>query len=56
VLELEAAREGDEISHEDKVVGRITSAVPGVALGYVRTEVPQGAELAVGSAKARSLD
>ncbi len=55
-LEVEAAREGDEISHEDKVVGRITSAVPGVALGYVRADAPEGAELAVGSAKARSLD
>jgi hypothetical protein len=38
--------------HGDKVVGRVTSAVPDddgsvVALAYVRTEVPADAELAV---------
>src|SRR5207247_4345081 len=38
-----------EIRLDDKVVGRITSAVPGLALGYVRTEVPDEAELHVGS-------
>jgi folate-binding protein YgfZ len=37
----------------EKVVGRVTSAVPGLALAYVRTEVPDGAELTVGAAKAR---
>ena len=42
-----------EIRLDDKVVGRITSAVPGLALGYVRTEVPDEAELHVGSTKAR---
>jgi folate-binding protein YgfZ len=56
VLEVESAGEGDEIRYGEKVVGRITSAVPGVALGYVRADVPREAELAVGSAKARSLD
>jgi folate-binding protein YgfZ len=55
-LEVEAAQPGDDVSHEGKVVGRITSAVPGIALGYVRREVPAGAELEVGNAKARSLD
>jgi tRNA-modifying protein YgfZ len=34
-----------ELLHEGKVVGRITSAVPGVALGYVRTQVPDDATL-----------
>jgi len=43
----------DDIVHGDKVVGRITSAVPGLALGYVRTEVPDDAELRVGSTRAR---
>lgn len=56
VLEVESAQAGDEIAYEEKAVGRITSAVPGIALGYVRREVPAGAELRVGSAKARSLD
>jgi hypothetical protein len=31
----------------------VTSAVPGVALGYVRTEVPNGAELVVDGAPSR---
>ena len=37
-----------QIVHEGKVVGRITSAVDGVALGYVRVEVPASADLDVG--------
>jgi tRNA-modifying protein YgfZ len=37
----------------EKNVGRITSAAPGIALGYVRTEVPDDAELSVGSTTAR---
>ena len=41
VLEVEAATPGDEILYEGKSVGRVTSAVPGLALGYVRTEVPR---------------
>jgi folate-binding protein YgfZ len=53
VLEVESALPGDEIRHGDKVVGRVTSAVPGVALGYVRVEVPHDAELRVGAAPAR---
>ena len=52
-IEVENAQPGDEIRHGDKVVGRITSAVPGVALGYVRTEVPEDAEVEIGAAKAR---
>jgi len=53
VLEVDSARAGDEVELEGKSVGRITSAVPGLALGYVRVEVPDGAELIVGSKPAR---
>ena len=56
VLELE----GDdvpafdaEIRLDEKVVGRVTSAVRGLALAYVRTEVPDNAELHIGSTRAR---
>jgi tRNA-modifying protein YgfZ len=48
VLEVDAAAPGDEIRQGDKVVGRVTSAVSGKALGYVRVEVPADVELAVG--------
>jgi hypothetical protein len=37
----------------EKEVGRVTSAVPGLALAYVRVEVPDDAELSVGPASAR---
>jgi folate-binding protein YgfZ len=47
-LEVEGSAPGDEIRHGEKVVGRITSAVADRALGYVRVEVPDNAELAVG--------
>jgi folate-binding protein YgfZ len=53
VLEVESATPGDELAYEGKAVGRITSAVPGLALGYVRTEIPDDAELTVGGATAR---
>jgi folate-binding protein YgfZ len=53
VLDVEAAAPGDEIVHDGKAVGRVTSAVPGVALGYVRIEVPEGAEVRAGGAVAR---
>jgi folate-binding protein YgfZ len=36
---------GDELFVAGKRVGRITSSVPGLALGYVRTEVAEEAEL-----------
>jgi tRNA-modifying protein YgfZ len=36
---------GTELVLDGKTVGRITSAVPGVALGYVRVEVPDDAQL-----------
>jgi folate-binding protein YgfZ len=53
VLEVDEAQPGDEIAWEGKTVGRVTSAVPGLALGYVRTEVPDGTGLTVGGATAR---
>jgi tRNA-modifying protein YgfZ len=53
VLDVDAAAPGDEIRFGDKAVGRVTSAVRGIALAYVRTEVPDDAELVVGAAKAR---
>jgi folate-binding protein YgfZ len=53
VIEVETAEPGDDIEHEGKRVGRITSAVPGLALGYVRTEVADGAEVSVRGDRAR---
>jgi len=53
VLEVEGAQSGDEIRRGDKVVGRVTSAVSDVALGYVRAEVLDDAELSVGGRPAR---
>jgi folate-binding protein YgfZ len=52
VLEVADAKPGDEIEHEGKTVGRITSAVPGLALGYVRTAVPADAGLSAGGSPA----
>jgi tRNA-modifying protein YgfZ len=51
ILELDpdALPERDaEVQHADKAVGRVTSAVPGVALAYVRVDVPEDADLQVG--------
>ena len=53
VLDVESANPGDEIEYDGKSVGRITSAVPGLALAYVREEVPDDAELSIGSRTAR---
>jgi tRNA-modifying protein YgfZ len=53
VLDVEHASPGDEILLDGKAVGRVTSAVPGKALGYVRREVPDDATLEVGGAEAR---
>jgi len=44
---------GGEITYEDKVVGRVTSAANGHALAYVRTEVPEDARLSVGGVSVR---
>ncbi len=41
------------VVHGEKEVGRVTSAVPGLALAYVRVEVPDDAVLQVGPASAR---
>ena len=55
VLEIEGAVPDAEtpVVHGEKDVGRVTSAVPGLALAYVRVEVPDDAELTVGGAPAR---
>jgi aminomethyltransferase len=52
-LEVGNAMPGDEIVWKDKVVGRVTSAVPGRALGYVRSEVPEGGVVLIGGSEAR---
>jgi folate-binding protein YgfZ len=56
VLELENGAVPElqaHVRHGEKVVGRITSAVPGLALGYVRVEVPDDAELSIDGIEAR---
>jgi folate-binding protein YgfZ len=46
VLDVEGeATPGTELVLDGKTVGRITSSVPGAALGYVRVEVPDDAQL-----------
>lgn len=54
VLDVDGAAPGDEIRFADKVVGRVTSAVDGIALAYVRTEVPDDSELDVSGNSATS--
>ena len=50
VLEIDGTvRPGDDLLLDGKKVGRITSAVPGLALGYVRVEVPPDAQLELGA-------
>jgi tRNA-modifying protein YgfZ len=50
VLEIDGEAEpDDELVLDGKKVGRITSAVPGLALAYVRVEVPADAQLEVGA-------
>jgi folate-binding protein YgfZ len=53
VLRVADAKPGDEIRLGEKVVGRVTSSVPGRALGYVRREVPEDAVLKIDGAEAR---
>jgi folate-binding protein YgfZ len=54
VLEVDGAPPPETpVVYRDKEVGRVTSAVPGLALAYVRVEVPDDAELRVGAATAR---
>jgi folate-binding Fe-S cluster repair protein YgfZ len=52
-LELDGEPTSDELVLDGKVVGRLTSRAGDRALGYVRTEVPEDAELAAGAARAR---
>jgi folate-binding protein YgfZ len=48
VLEVEGTPEPEtEVRLGEKVVGRVTSSVPGLALAYVRTDVPDNAQLTV---------
>jgi tRNA-modifying protein YgfZ len=54
VLDVSGPVELDqELVHEGKPVGRITSAVDGVALGYVRVEVPADATLDAGGTRVK---
>ena len=51
VLAVEGAVAPDEeLTYEGKVVGRVTSAADGLALAYVRVEVPAEAELRASAA------
>ena len=46
VLDVEGdAQPGTELILDGKTVGRVTSAVPGIALAYVRVEVPDESQL-----------
>ena len=54
VLAVEGAPPAETpVVHGDKEVGRVTSSVGGLALAYVRVEVPDDAELIVAGAPAR---
>jgi tRNA-modifying protein YgfZ len=53
VLQVEGTAEPEsEVLHDGKAVGRITSSVPGLALAYVRTDVPDDAELTAAGTRA----
>jgi folate-binding protein YgfZ len=55
VLEVDGETPEPEtpVVHDGKDVGRVTSAVPGLALAYVRVSVPDDAALEVGRGAAR---
>jgi folate-binding protein YgfZ len=54
VLDVDGeAQQADEVRVDGAVVGRVTSAVAGLALAYVRVEVPDDAELEVAGRPAR---
>lgn len=57
VLEIEGERPAYDaaVMLGGKAVGRVTSAVPGLVLAFVRVEVPDDAELEVEGRRARSL-
>jgi tRNA-modifying protein YgfZ len=48
VIEIDSAEPGDEVRQGERVVGRVTSAVPGRALAYLRVEVPMDATVEIG--------
>lgn len=53
VLDVEGTPEPEtEVRLGDKVVGRVTSSVAGLALAFVRTDVPEDARLEVGGTTA----
>jgi len=52
VLEVDAQPEA-EIHHGERIVGRVTSSVPGLVLAYVRTDVPEDADLEIEGRSAR---
>jgi tRNA-modifying protein YgfZ len=47
------ARPGDEIRAGERTVGRVTSAVPGLVLAYLRTDLPADAALEINGLPAR---
>jgi hypothetical protein len=53
VIEVDDAHPADEVRDGDRVVGRVTSAVPGLALAYVRVGMPEGAGVTVSGRRAR---
>lgn len=54
VLETEGrARQADEVRLDGQPVGRVTSSVDGLALAYVRVEVPNGVDVEVAGRPAR---
>lgn len=55
VLEVDGdpPRAESAVSYDGKDVGRVTSAVPGLALAYVRVEVPEDAALEIDGRAAR---
>jgi folate-binding protein YgfZ len=53
VLGVDDARVDADVLHGEKIVGRVTSAVPGVALAFVRVEVPDDGELTIDGAPAK---
>ena len=52
-IEGDAVSSGDEVRHDERAAGRVTSSVPGLALAYLRTEVPDDAALEVAGRPAR---
>jgi folate-binding protein YgfZ len=52
-LEVESAGPGDEIALDGKGIGRVTSSVHGLALGYIRAEIPTDAVLSIDGRPAR---